>query len=78
MATKKIHVNTHRIRGNIKKSPGDREPPITVREGRKRTYANEIVIHGSARMIYDPDKSLLDCGARLILETEAEVEVIRA
>lgn len=66
----------HFIRHNITACPADRKPPITVREGRKRTYANEIEILGPSRMIYSADKPLLDCGARLILETEAEVRII--
>jgi hypothetical protein len=69
-----LHVWQQRIRGNITKSPADREPPVIVREGKSRQYGNEVSIHGPCRIVYSPDRPL-GCGARLWIETEAPVEV---
>ena len=60
-----VHVNQHVIRRNVK--TGEREPPITVRRGRKTTRAHAVEIVGPARVVYSPDKPL-SCGARLWIE----------
>lgn len=52
---------------NIKALPAEREPPIIVRQGRKRWYATAVEIRGPSRIVYSPDKPL-DCGARLWVE----------
>jgi hypothetical protein len=71
---KRIHVNQHVIRANIHaEHPA---PPITIKEGRKNTYASEIEILGPSRMIYSAHKPLLSCGARLILETDADIRIV--
>lgn len=68
-----IHVNQHVIRSNSKS--GEREPTLTVKQGRKNTYASDVVIHGPSRVVYSPDKPL-SCGAKVWIETEAEVEFV--
>lgn len=68
-----IHVNQHIIKRNHKS--GDREPTLTVKQGRKNTYAHEVVINGPSKVIYSPDKPL-SCGARVWVETEADVEIL--
>ena len=70
-----IHVNQHVIKRNGK--TGDREPTLTVKQGRKNTYAHEVVINGPSRVVYSPDKPL-NCGAKVWIETEAEVDLIGA
>jgi len=76
MAKKYIHVNQHRIRSNKKHGAGD--PVITIKEGKMNTYCNEVVIKGVSVVRYGGnDKPLLSCGARVGIETEAEIEVIR-
>lgn len=70
-----LHVFQQRIRRNIKLAPELREPPVIIREGRRRRYANTVTINGPCRVVYSPDKPL-SCGARLWIETESEVEVI--
>jgi hypothetical protein len=67
-----VSINGHTIRKRgdkpirIAKTPSDAKP----------VYANEIEIVGPARLVYDPDKQLLRCGARLVLEC-TDVKVIR-
>lgn len=71
-----IHIHRRCISQNIKKDAVNREPPIIVRRGSKREgYANEVFIDGPCRIVYSPDKPL-DCGARVWIETEAEVKII--
>ena len=76
MAKRIIHVYQQRIRQNIKRDAADREPPIIVRDGRKRTYGFEVEVTGPCRIVYSPDEPL-DCGARLWIETDDEVKVVK-
>jgi len=68
-----IHVNQHVIKRNAK--TGERQPVLTVKQGRNNTYAQEVIINGPSRVVYSPDKPL-NCGARVWIETESEVELI--
>ena len=73
---KYIHVNQHKIRSNKKNN--SLEPVITTKEGRKNTYCSEVEILGPSRVIYGGnDKTLLSCGARVIIQTESEINIIR-
>jgi len=67
---KKIHVNQHVIRKNHK--TGERKPCLTVKTYKTNLYANEVEIKGPSKIIYSPDKPL-SCGARVWIETDAEV-----
>lgn len=67
-----IHVNQAIIRAN--KRTGAQAPVLTVKCGRKNTYAHEAIIDGPSRVIYSPDKPL-SCGARVWIEVPAGVEV---
>ena len=71
---KRIHVNQHNIRANNK--DGGRRPGITVKTYKTNTYAHEVEIKGDSKVIYRPDKPL-SCGARVWIETRADVEVRR-
>lgn len=75
--TNYVNVNKHVIAANAKH--GRNDPPIRISRGKrgKPVYAHEIEIKGPARMIYDAEKPVLPCGARLAIATESEVEVIR-
>lgn len=68
-----IHVNQHVIKRNSKTD--EREPTLTVKQGRKNTYAHEVAILGPSRIVYSPDKPL-SCGAKVWIETESEIEFI--
>mgnify|MGYP000669195682 FL=1 len=69
---KRIHVNMHIIRKNLK--TGERNPVLTVKTSKSNTYAHEVHIDGPSKVIYSPDKPL-SCGARVWIETDSEVEL---
>lgn len=72
-----VHVNRGTIASNAKH--GTDKPAVRFQRGRygKPTYAHEVSIEGPSRVVYSPHKPLLPCGARLVIETEAEVKVVR-
>ena len=75
---KRIHIHQGKIRSN--KKHGTNDPAITVKTYKKNTqtvvvsneYAHEVVILGASKIIYSPDNPLA-CGARVWIETDAEV-----
>jgi hypothetical protein len=69
-----IHVNQHKIRDNIGKK--EKEPVLTVKTYKSNTYAHEVLIKGDSKIVYSPD-SPLSCGARVWIETQAEVEITK-
>jgi len=69
---KRIHVNMHKIRAN--KKYGTNEPVITVKTSKSNTYGHEVNILGPSKVIYKPNKPL-SCGARVWIETTAEVMI---
>lgn len=69
---KRIHVNQHMIRRN--NATGERNNVITVQWRNKSYPADKVQIKGLAETIYSPDKPL-SCGARVWVETKAEVVV---
>lgn len=69
-----IHVNQHNIKANAKN--GTNEPVLTVKTYKSNTYAHEVRILGESKVVYSPDDPL-SCGARVWIETRAEVEVVR-
>ncbi len=75
----RIHVNQHHIRSN--KTSGTDLPVITVKQGRKNTYCNEVEILGPSKMIYSGSgcdvKAILSCGARVVIETQSEIKIVR-
>ena len=72
-----IHVNQHVIKKNVKE--GTNDPVLTVKTYKSNTYAHEVLIKKDgeviAKVVYSADKPL-SCGARVWIETEAEVEVV--
>jgi len=71
-----IHVNQHVIRSN--KKHDENKPVITIKKGSKNTYCHEVEVKGPSRIIYGGnDKPLLYCGARVVIETEADVEIVK-
>ena len=71
-----IHVNQHVIRSNKKNERND--PVITVKQGSKNTYCHEVAINGPSKVVYGGnDKPLLSCGARVVIETESTVDIIK-
>lgn len=71
-----IHVNQHKIRSNKKNDT--LEHVITIKEGKKNTYCSEVEILGPSKVIYGGnEKTILSCGARVVIETESEIKIIR-
>ena len=74
----RIHVNQHNIRSN--KTKGTNLPVITIKQGKTNTYCNEVEILGPSRVIYSgpgcDSKPLMSCGARVVIETESEINII--
>ncbi len=68
-----IHVNQHVIRRNAKE--GTNDPCLTVKTYKSNIYAHEVDIKGPSKVVYSPDKPL-SCGAKVWIETEAEVVAI--
>ena len=69
----RIHVNQHNIKADSK---GAALPVLTVKTYKANTTCNEVVVHGASRVVYSPDDPL-SCGAKVWVETEAEVEIIK-
>lgn len=64
-----VSINGHIIRKNAKH--GTNIAPIRIaksRSDKKPQYAHEITITGASRLLYSPDKPILSCGARLVIE----------
>jgi hypothetical protein len=70
---KRIHVNQHNIKANAK---GADLPVITIKTHADNIKCDEVIIHGESRVVYSPDKPL-SCGAKVWVETEADIEVVR-
>lgn len=69
-----IHVNQHVIKSNRKNKAND--PVLTVKTYKSNDYAHEVEILGSSKVVYSPDKPL-SCGARVWIETQSEVKIIK-
>jgi hypothetical protein len=69
-----VHVNQHVVKSNAK--TGATEPVLTVKTYKSNTYAHEVEILGNSRVVYSPDKPL-SCGARVWIETDAQVNIIK-
>lgn len=69
-----IHVNQHVIKAN--RVNGEQNPVLTVKTYKSNTYAHEVEILGSSKIVYKPENPL-SCGARVWIETEAEVKIIK-
>ena len=70
----RIHVNQHVIKRNSK--TGEREPVLTCKTSKSNDYAHEVVIKGDSKVVYSPDKPL-SCGAKVWIETEGEVIIVK-
>ena len=69
---KRIHINQHVIRSNTKNDKND--PVITVKTSRDNIYCHAVKILGESIVVYSPDKPL-SCGAKVWIETTANIEV---
>ena len=69
-----IHVNQHVVKDNAKY--GERNPVLTVKTYKTNIYAQEVEIKGDSKVVYSPDKPL-SCGAKVWIETQGEVIIIK-
>jgi len=67
-----LHINRNIIQHNAKH--GKNLPVCRVQEGHTSRYGQTVDIHGPSTMIYDPDHPL-SCGAKLWIETEADITI---
>lgn len=67
-----IHINRNIIQYNAKH--GTEFPVCRVQEGNKSRYGKSVDIHGNSSMVYKPE-SPLKCGAKLWIETEADITI---
>ena len=76
MAKKYIHVNQHVIRANKKNN--ENNPVITIKEGKKNTYCHKVEILGNSKITYSGnEKTALSCGARVVIQTNSDINIIR-
>jgi len=68
-----IHINRNIIQANNKH--GNTKPVCRVESGKQVRYCMEVEILGPSRMVYRPEAPR-PCGAKLWIETEAEVNLI--
>ena len=68
---KRIHVNQPNIRANLK--DGGNRPVISVVTYKGTQHTQRATIHGPSTIEYSGDGSPLSCGARVWVETKAEV-----
>ena len=75
-----IHINQGNLKGNIKTRREGRDqellPVITIKSGNTNTYCNAVAVLGPSRVIYGHGEAILPSGARVVIETEADVEVL--
>jgi hypothetical protein len=67
-----IHVNQHIIKANTLNNTND--PTLTVKTYKSNRYAHTVEILGPSKVVYSPEKPL-SCGARVWIETQAEVRL---
>lgn len=72
---KRIHVDKHIMAQNRKRDPADAKPPITIQTSKGPLKALEVEVLGPSRFTYSPCKPL-SCGARLWIETRAELRIV--
>ena len=71
-----IHVNQHNIKKNNKLSMKRKVKVLTVKTYKSNTYCNEVEILGNSKVIYSPNKPL-SCGAKVWIETNNNVEIVK-
>ncbi len=70
-----LHVNKNTIASNRKN--GTKLPAIRIQKGKygKPVYAFRVKIK-DGEFLYSPDKPLLPCGARMIIQTNEEPVIV--
>lgn len=68
---KRIHVNQHHIRANLKDD--ENRPVFTCKVGTQNLYGHEVQIHGESTLVYS--NKPLNCGARCWIETVSPITI---
>lgn len=75
-----IHINQHELRANIKRPVEEQQPVITCKTYKDNQYFNNVkIMHEGvcvAEIKYSPNKPLLSCGARLVIQLDTNVTTI--
>ena len=69
---KKIHINQHNVRSNSKHNTD--LPVMTVKTYKENIKGDTVQINGASTVVYKPEHPL-SCGAKVWIETHAEVHV---
>lgn len=72
---KRLHVDQRVIVQNRKRAPEDAEAAITIQTSKGSLKAFEVEVLGPSRFVYRPTEPL-SCGARLWIESTAEVRIV--
>ena len=71
MGKKYIHVNQHVIRAN---KNNENNPVITIKEGKNNITAMKLRYLAKSKVSYSGnEKTALSCGARVVIETWADL-----
>ena len=70
---KRIHVNQFVIRAN--KRNGENAAPLRIKMSSENIPAHQVIIDGPSSVVYSPERPL-SCGARVWIETTANVTVL--
>jgi hypothetical protein len=70
---KRLHVDQHAIRRNLRREPADFEPVLTVQNRGRSTKAFEVSFEGGGTM--KQSQKPISCGARVWIETRGPVVV---
>lgn len=68
---KRLHVNQHNMRANMK--DGDNRPIFTCKVGKENHYGHTVEVHGPSVLVYPENP--LGCGARAWVETVSPITV---
>jgi hypothetical protein len=74
MRIKRIHVNQHNIKWNMKNPDKAPKPVMTVKCGGNTYIGNTFQILGESTGVYKPQDPL-PCGAHVWIETHAVVQI---
>lgn len=71
------HINRNVIDSNRKN--GTNEPPVRFQKGKygKPVYCHEVELPAGSRVVYDHEGTILPCGARLVIVSETQPEIVR-
>jgi len=73
---KRLHINSHTVKRCVREKVD--EPCVIVKLSDARYYGRSVEIKGESHLIQSLDKPMPGCGARIWIETTAEVVIRQA